>query len=98
MASILALWEVSGEYIVAAACASIRARLTRDSVSFAIAVSRFLSADASRDLNTARAASNRLAGSVETSVRPPTAAPIALRTRLLTRTGLRLSGGEPATG
>ena len=56
------------------------------------------SALASLDLKTASAASKRLAGSGESSVRPPSAASMARRTRLLTRTGLRPAGSAPATG
>ena len=50
------------------------ARLTRGSVSLAIAASSVGSALASRDLNTACAASRRMAGSGASSVRPPSAA------------------------
>ena len=54
------------------------------------------SALASLDLKTARAASRRRAGSGDSSVRLPSAASMARRTRLLTRTGLRSPGADAA--
>ena len=56
------------------------------------------SAFGSRDLNTACAASRRLAGSGDISVRLPSAAATSPRSRLLSRTGARSAGGAPVTG
>ena len=79
-----------------AALASVSARLTRGSCSLASAVSSVGSAFAARDLNTACAASNRVPGSLASSVRPPSAASIAPRSRLLMRTLSRSAGASPA--
>ena len=78
-----------------AARASVSACLTRGSVSFASAASSAGSALCSRDLNTACAASKRLAGSAPAGVRPPSAASSARRTRLLRRTSARSAGSAP---
>jgi hypothetical protein len=56
------------------------------------------SALASLDLNTARAASRRLAGSGAISVKLPSTAWTIPRRRLLSRTGARSAGALPATG
>jgi len=79
-----------------AALASVSARLTRESCSLASAVSSVGNAFAARDLNTACAASYRVPGSPASSVRPPSAASIAPRSRLLTRTLSRSAGASPA--
>ena len=66
--------------------------------SLAMAVSSAGSALASRDLNTACAASSARRGRWTISVRPPSAASIAPRSRLLMRTVSRSAGAAPATG
>ena len=81
-----------------AARASSSAFFTRASASLPMAVSSVASTLASFDLKTALAASSRLAGSGESSVRLPSAASMARRTRLLTRTGLSPAGSAPETG
>ncbi len=95
-ASIFSASLASGLNRITAACASISARRMVGLVSFLIAASSVSSTLASLDLNTARAASRRRAGSGDKSVRPPSAASIARRTRLLTRTGVRSSGTAAA--
>ena len=69
-----------------AARASVSAFLTRASVSFSSALSMLASAPASRDLNTACAASKRRPGSFAISVSEPSAASSMPRRRLLSRT------------
>ena len=78
-----------------AARASVSACLMRGSVSFASAASSAGSALCSRDLNTACAASKRLAGIGASRLKPPSAASSARRTRLLTRTSARSAGSAP---
>ena len=76
--------------IAARACSS--AALARALVSLASAASIAGSALASRDLNTASAASMRFCGSGLASVSEPIAASIAARSPLLTRTFLKARG------
>ena len=96
IASTFSVSLASGLNRMTAACASTSARRTFGLVSFLIAATRVSSAFGSLDLNTARAASRRRAGSGDIRVRPPIAASMARRTRLLTRTGERSPGTEAA--
>src|SRR5262245_190000 len=95
-ASIFSASLASGLNRMTAAWASTKARLMVGLVSFWIAATSAGNALGSFDLNTARAASSRRAGSGDNSVRPPSAASMARRTRLLTRTGLRSPGAFAA--
>ena len=88
--------EASSEFRITAARASVSACLTRASVSFASAASSAGSTLSSRDLNTACAAWKRRLGSGAISVRPPSAASMARRMRLLISTAAR-SPGSSAT-
>ncbi len=97
-ASRLSASLASGMNSRTAARASIKASLTVGSVSLAIAASSAGRALASFDLKTARAASSLRDGLAACRVRPPTAASIERRSRLLMRTGWRSGGGSPAMG
>ena len=96
-ASSLSTSEASSEYRMTAARASVSACLIAR-VGFLRQAPRRAPAarSASRDLNTACAASKRWSGSRACKLRPPSAASSARRTRLLRRTSLRSAGSAPA--